>query len=228
MEGSTGVCRPHSAWKEAFLQLPKARHGHCGLCFYLLGHPWQPSIQQACQQSFHGEVDGVEYLTVSCRRYGPTLALLLQWEPLCGLQVRIITRAARDLQRYSSRKEIPPKALQESAAVGADVVAEALRFDGRRRRDLRRPACPLPRRRVQPSSSRDFPTEEAAAARPSKRARGEDQPVEEPARPVPRQKARPKARQMREPQGSDAEEVYDSGLRRVCGGGGYLDDRWGC
>ena len=32
------------------------------------------------QQSFHGVVDGVEYLTTySWSRYGPTLAILLQW-----------------------------------------------------------------------------------------------------------------------------------------------------
>ena len=61
-----------AAWKEAFSQLLKARHGLCGLCFDLLGHPWQRSdTQQACQQSFYGEVDGVAYLTTySLRRYG--------------------------------------------------------------------------------------------------------------------------------------------------------------
>ena len=59
----------------------------------------------------------------------------------------------------------------------------------------------------QPSSSKNFATEEAAAVRPSKRARGEDQPTAEPARPVPRQKA--KARQMREPHKSDPEDFFD-------------------
>ena len=63
------------AWQAAETKLPEHRRGSCGMIFDHLGHAWAGAdTSQACQQSSrHAAHD-------SWRRYGPMLALLLQWD----------------------------------------------------------------------------------------------------------------------------------------------------
>ena len=134
-------------------RVPPYRRKRCGL-----GHSWcRCDTQKACQQSFHGEIKRAEHLTTSSwRRFGPTLALLLQWEPRvlfalgdwtdevgqntahrytaskCTLSLRAkhtVLSCANSLEHYKFWEEIPPEVLREITDVAADHVAKALRLD---------------------------------------------------------------------------------------------------
>ena len=135
------------AWRAAFCEVPSYRMKRCGLVFDHLGHTWSRSdTQKACQQSLNGEIEGAEHpTTYSWRRFGPTLALLLQWEPHMLLALgdwmdkvgqntgyrhaaskytlsprtkHTVLSCAKSLGQYKSGEEIAPEVLRDMPVFG--------------------------------------------------------------------------------------------------------------